>query len=178
MPVTEIDAATLRSWLEAGSAVIIDVREPDEHAAERIPGSRLLPLSRFDPAQVPPSDGIKVVLHCRTGRRSADAAARLLASGRAEAIHLRGGIEAWKAANYPVERAAAKLPLPIMRQVQIVAGGTVLLGSILAYLISPLFLLLTGFFGAGLLFAGLTGTCGMATMLRYMPWNRAVRQSR
>jgi len=61
--------------------------------------------------------------------------------------------------------------MPIMRQVQVVVGFMVLLSSALAALVSPWFLLLTGFFGAGLLFAGLTGTCGMAALLGRMPWN-------
>ena len=73
------DPAQLQTWLSAGQAVLIDVREPDEHARERIDGARLCPLSTFDPAhvvtQVPP--GKMIVLHCKGGKRSADAAAML-----------------------------------------------------------------------------------------------------
>ncbi len=63
--------------------------------------------------------------------------------------------------------------IPIMRQVQIIVGATVLLAVVLGVLISPWILVVAGLMGAGLLFAGLTGTCGMATVLRYMPWNRS-----
>jgi hypothetical protein len=66
-----------------------------------------------------------------------------------------------------------RVPVSIIRQVQLVVGTLVLGTSILAALVSPWFLLLTGFFGAGLVFAGATGTCGMASMLAAMPWNRA-----
>jgi hypothetical protein len=122
-----------------------------------------------------PNGSAKVVLHCKSGRRSADAAGRLVASGRpAGGVYsLKGGIQGWRAAGMKVEEA--RVPISIMRQVQITAGTTVLVGSILAWLVSPWFLLLTGFFGAGLLFAGASGTCGMATMLAYMPWNKVFR---
>ena len=62
-----------------------------------------------------------------------------------------------------------------MRQVQIVAGSLVLLGVVLGTTVSPLFLLLSGFVGAGLVFAGLSGWCGMAQLLALAPWNRVGR---
>lgn len=170
--IREIDAPTLKSWIDSGQAVVVDVREADEHARERIAGSRLMPLSGLDPGEVPRSNGQKVVLHCRGGRRSADAAARLVNAGHPEAIHLKGGLEAWKAAGFPVE-VNRKVPISLMRQVQIVVGTLVLATVILGVTVSPWFLALTGFFGAGLLFAGLSGTCGMAAVLSLMPWNRA-----
>ena len=83
-------------------AVIIDVREVDEHAAERIEGAILNPLSRFDPALVPEADHI--VLQCRSGKRSMDAAARLANAGRTELYNLHGGIIAWQEAGLPVAR--------------------------------------------------------------------------
>lgn len=175
MPLREIDAPTLKKLLDQGRATVIDVREPDEAARERIAGSRLNPLTRFNPAEVPPDNGKTVVLHCKAGRRSAEAAAQLMATGRAEVTHLKGGLDAWKAAGFPVE-ANLKAPIPIMRQVQLVVGITVLAGSFLAWLVSPWFLVLTGFFGAGLLIAGATGTCGLAAMLGLMPWNQGLKR--
>lgn len=172
--IAEVDARTLRTWLDRKEAVLIDVREPDEHAREHIEGSRLVALSRFDPSAVPASNGTRVVVHCKSGRRAAEACGRLMATGRRDVLSLAGGIEGWKAAGLPVE-ANARLPISIMRQVQIVVGAGVVAGSILAAAVSPWFLLLTGFFGAGLIFAGSTGTCGMAAMLGAMPWNRAFR---
>lgn len=166
--VTEIDARTAKQWLDAGDAALVDVREPDEHARERIPGSKLDPLSRFDPAAVPSVR--RVILHCKGGVRSMEAARRLAASGR-DVATLTGGIEAWKAAGLPTEKNL-KAPIPIMRQVQIVVGTLVLATSILGVTVSPWFLALTGFFGAGLVFAGVSGVCGMAAVLARMPWNR------
>lgn len=173
--IRELDPAALKRLIDEGRAIVVDVREPDEHAAERIAGAMLNPLSRFDPGAVPASsEGREVVLHCRGGRRSAEAAARLIAAGHARVTHLKGGLEAWKAAGQPVERAAGRVPISIMRQVQIVVGSMVLLSSVLAWLVSPWFLVLTGFFGAGLLFAGASGTCGLALVLSRMPWNRVL----
>lgn len=170
--VREIDAATVKQWLSGGAAVLVDVREPDEHARESIAGSRLAPLSRLDPTAFPPQGAAKLVVHCKGGVRSAQAAARLVAARGTDVYSLRGGIDAWKAAGLPtqVNRSA---PLPIMRQVQIVAGSFVLVGTILAATVSPWFLVITGFFGAGLVFAGTTGLCGMASLLAHMPWNRS-----
>ena len=85
---------------------------------------------------------------------------------------LQGGIDAWKKAGLPVtvDRTA---PIPVMRQVQIAAGGLVVLGAVLGATVAPAFYLLSGFVGAGLVFAGTTGFCGMARILEMMPWNRA-----
>jgi rhodanese-related sulfurtransferase len=167
----EIDAPTLKSWLEAGRCVLVDVRETDEHAHERIAGAASRPLSKFDPAALPAADGRTVVLHCASGARSTKAAQLLLQQGAAEAILLKGGIAAWKQAGLPVE--AGKGPLPIMRQVQIVAGSLALLGVVLGFAVHPGFFVLSGAVGAGLLQAGLTGNCMMANLLMKLPYNRA-----
>ena len=89
-----------------------------------------------------------------------------------QAYQLEGGLQAWKRAGLPVI-ADRKAPLPIMRQVQIVAGSLVLLGIVLAVLVSPWFMALSAFVGAGLIVAGITGFCGMANLLLHMPWNRS-----
>jgi rhodanese-related sulfurtransferase len=171
----EIDAASLKALLDARRAVVVDVRESDEHAKERIAGSVLIPLSRFDPARVPmDSDETCVVLHCKSGRRSAEAAGRLLSGGRRSVVHLKGGIEGWKAAGQRVE-GNARAPISIMRQVQITVGVLLLAATALAGLVSPWFLVVTGALGAGLTFAGATGFCGLAMVLGAMPWNRSLR---
>ncbi len=168
----EIDALTLKQWLDQGRVKLIDVREPAEHAEERIPGAINMPLSTFDPSRVPLSTPEQpVVLHCRMGSRSMRASCQLLDQGWPEVIHLKGGIEAWKAAKLPVTRSA-NAPISLMRQVQIAAGSLVLLGTILGAWVHPAWLLLSGFVGAGLVFAGITNTCGMALLLARMPWNR------
>jgi rhodanese-related sulfurtransferase len=171
--IREVDAAALRVWLDRGDAVQVDVREPGEHAAERIEGSVLVPLSGFDPRAVPGSDGRKLVLYCRSGNRSGQAGRQLLRAGFAEVHHLRGGLLAWREAGCPVEASASGSRLPdLLRQVQMTAGSLVLLGTVLGAVVSPWFLLLSGGVGAGLFYAGATGTCGMAMLLARMPWNR------
>jgi rhodanese-related sulfurtransferase len=169
--VQDVNAATLKGWLERGEAILVDVREPAEHAGERIPAAHLAPLSTFAPAQVPVEPGKKLVLHCALGQRSTQAGHQLLAAGFAEVYNLQGGIQAWKDAGYTVERSQ-QAPLSLQRQVQIVAGSLVLLGTILGAVVSPWFLVLSGFVGAGLIFAGLTNTCGMAMLLAKLPYNQ------
>ncbi len=166
-----VDPGTLKSWLDERSAVVVDVREADEHAAERIAGARPVPLSRFDPTAVPAGDGPRVVLCCRSGKRAAEAAGHLVRAGRSDVWLLEGGLEAWKAAGLPVEFGRGP-HISILRQVQITAGGLVVAGTILGATVSPWFLLLSGGVGAGLMFAGISGTCGLASVLARMPWNR------
>jgi rhodanese-related sulfurtransferase len=167
-----VDPGTLQAWLEKGEAMLIDVREPDEHARERIAGTRLAPLSRFDPEGLAAEPGKILVFHCNSGNRTTQAAGRLLRAGEREVYQLAGGLQAWKRAGLPVI-GDRKAPLPIMRQVQNAAGSLVLLGIVLAVLVSPWFMALSAFVGAGLIIAGITGFCGMANLLMHMPWNRS-----
>jgi len=98
-----IEPDVIRGWLDAGEAVLIDVRETDEYAAEHIPGALLNPLSVFDPARIPDLQGKKLVIHCRSGQRCGSATAKLLADGyKGEINRMRGGIIAWKASGCPV----------------------------------------------------------------------------
>lgn len=168
--VREIDAATVKSWLDRGDCVLIDVREAGEHARERIAGAKLVPLSSFDPATLKDHGGRRLVVHCLSGSRSAKAQARLADAG-IEAVNLTGGIEAWKAAGLPV-RIDTSAPLPIMRQVQMVAGSLVVAGAALGVWVHPGFHALSAFVGAGLVFAGASGWCGMASLLALLPYNK------
>jgi len=152
-------------------AVLVDVREADEHARERIPGARHHALSRLDaehPAR--PGDDI-LIFHCRSGARTQANAPRLAAPGECETYILEGGLDAWKKAGLPVA-VDRRQPIELMRQVQIAAGSLVLAGVVLGWLVAPGFYLLSGFVGAGLTMAGITGFCGMAKLLAVMPWNR------
>ncbi len=176
MNLHTIRPETLRQRLADGTARVVDVREPDEFARSRIAGSELAPLSRFDPAQRTGDDSSDVVLCCRTGRRSAEAAKRILDAGATEVTHLEGGVAAWQAAGLPLTSTQGA-PISLMRQVQIVAGSMILLATLLTIWVSPWFLLLCGATGAGLLFAGLTDTCAMARLLDRMPWNRAIGEA-
>lgn len=152
-------------------AVLVDVRDPDEHAREQIPGSVLMPLSAWDEGEF---SGGPVIFHCRSGARTLGAADRLARKAAAcEAFIVEGGLEAWKAAGLPV-RTDRKQPLEMMRQVQIGAGAMAAVGTLLGLLVSPWFLALPLFVGGGLITAGLTGWCGLTHALARAPWNRGV----
>lgn len=158
--------------LVRSGAVLVDIREADEHAREHIAGARHHALSRIDES-TPIRDGDDVVIfHCRSGARTKGNAVRLAAAGPGcETYILDGGLDAWKKAGLPVALDRNQ-PIDIMRQVQITAGSLVLLGVILGTLVSSEFYVLSGFVGAGLVFAGASGFCGMARLLGVMPWNR------
>ncbi len=153
--------------LMAGGARLIDIRSPDEFARARIPGSENRPIDAIGRV----GDAPAVVYHCRSGMRTAANAELLAAASDCPAYLLEGGLDAWRTAGLPVAENR-KAPLEIMRQVQITAGALVVLGVVLGCLFSPLFLGLSAFVGAGLMFAGTTGWCGMAKLLAAMPWNR------
>jgi hypothetical protein len=91
-------------------------------------------------------------------------------------IQLRGGIPSWKNAGYGIEKSQ-NAPISLFRQVQIVAGSLVVVGTVLGALVSPVFLLLSGFVGAGLVFAGITNTCAMGMLLAKLPYNQQSKQS-
>ncbi|MDH3701664.1 MAG: rhodanese-like domain-containing protein [Alphaproteobacteria bacterium] len=167
----EIDAGTLKSWLDGDKAVVIDIREPDEYVREHIPESRLVPLSAFDSEDFAHDRDKIGVFHCSSGNRTCEAASRILSTGFKEVYQLQGGLQAWKQAGFPVN-FNRKAPISIMRQVQITAGSMVVLGVLLGVLVSPWFVALSAFVGAGLMFAGISGTCALASALSLMPWNR------
>ena len=167
MSLQTIDAATARRLVAEG-AVLVDVRESDERAREHIPGTRHAPLSALKPVEAPGAKA--VIFHCRSGARTGAEAAGC------EAYLLEGGLDAWKRAGLPVS-TDRKQPIEIMRQVQIVAGSLVVLGVVLGLLVAPSFFALSAFVGAGLVFAGSTGWCGMAKLLAVMPWNRVTRKA-
>ncbi len=155
-------------------AVLIDVRDADEHAREHIPGARHHALSSLD-AETPvrPGDDI-LVFHCRSGMRTSGNAGRLAAAAQnREAYILEGGLDAWKKAGLPVT-LDRRQPIEIMRQVQIAAGTLVVIGIVLGAFIAPGFYAISAFVGSGLVFAGVSGFCGMARLLAAMPWNRRV----
>lgn len=174
MPIKTVDAATLKRWMESGEAVVVDVREPAEHAAEKIPGATLTPLGMVSKSSLPVCEGKKLVIHCRSGKRSTSACEKLLAEDpNLEIYNLEGGISAWGAMGHQIAQSG-KFFLPLDRQVQLTIGLMLIAGSILGYLFSPAWFFLTGFIGAGLAIAGLTGFCGLAMLIAKMPWNQRV----
>lgn len=171
MSVTPLSAEQAAIRVDAGLAVIVDIREADEFARSHIRGSRSLPISKG--TGVEDIGGKSVIFTCRSGARTAAHCGRLAESLEADAYMIDGGLDAWRKAGLPVEidRGA---PLELMRQVQIAAGSLVLIGVILGWFVAPAFFALAAFVGAGLTFAGATGFCGMARLLASMPWNRRV----
>lgn len=169
--ITPAEAARL---MREQGAMLVDVREPDEHARARIPGATNLPLSRLHEAELAVQQGKPVLFHCRSGARTAGHAASLAEKAEGcQAFIVQGGLDAWKAAGLPVAEDRRQ-PLELMRQVQIAAGGMALIGFLLGVLVHPAFHILSGFVGAGLIMAGTTGFCPMARALKAMPWNRAL----
>ncbi len=157
--------------------VVVDVREADEFLSERVRDSIHVALSDFPrvaPALLKHFKEREVVLLCQSGTRSGMALklAQTWKSGARLSSH-PGGLQAWKEEGLPgLELGEREVSLPLMRQVQLGAGGLVLLSLGLASLISWKFLALAAFVGTGLMVAGSTGFCGMAILLDRMPWNR------
>lgn len=170
MSLKTISPAEARRLVDEG-AVLVDIRDSDEHAREHIPGARHLPLSEIKPGRPELENPRAVIYHCRSGARTMANAETLSSAAQCEAFVVEGGLDAWRQAGLPV-KVDLRQPIPLMRQVQIGAGSLALLGVVLGYLVSPWLFLLSGFVGAGLLQAGVTGWCGMATLLQRMPWNR------
>ena len=160
MTLPSIDAAQAKRLIDEG-AILVDIREADERAREHVQGSHHNALSRL--SAIDSAKSKAVVFHCRSGARTAANAGRLAQAAGCDAYLLQGGIEAWKKAGLPVT-TDTRQPIEIMRQVQITGVW-----------VAPAFLGLSAFVGAGLMFAGISGWCGMAKLLALMPWNRATR---
>jgi rhodanese-related sulfurtransferase len=154
----------------AGGCLLVDVREYSEYEAERAPGAILAPLSALDEGLGALDPARPVYLVCQSGARAARAAERLAARGFKDVRVIEGGMRGWAAAGLPVERGAGRV-WSLERQVRFAAGLLVLAGVLLS-LVSPWLVLLAGFVGAGLAFSAVTDTCGMASVLARMPWNR------
>lgn len=148
-----------------------DVRTPVEYREVHAVPARSVPLDRLDVETVKRSHpaGEPLYVICRSGNRGRQACERLRAAG-VEAVNVEGGTLAWREAGLPLVHGRKAMSLE--RQVRIAAGSLVLLGVGLGLLIHPAFLGLAAFVGAGLVFAGVTDTCGMGLLLARMPWNQ------
>ena len=103
-PFFALDAGETKTLLDAGSIILVDVREPHEFAQGHIAGSVNLPLSRFDPDDVPTDERKRVVFSCGVGMRSFKALELASAAGLSVDTHFGGGLKGWIAAGFPVER--------------------------------------------------------------------------
>lgn len=169
MTLTTIEPVHASALIKSG-ALLIDIREADEHAREKISRARNIPLSGLTASEFNPA-GKTVIFHCKGGNRTQVNATLLREKGGDKALILAGGIDAWKAAGLVTDKNT-KQPIAIMRQVQIAAGALALLGAVLGAAVNPAFYVLSGAVGLGLMFSGITGSCAMAHALRMMPWNQ------
>jgi rhodanese-related sulfurtransferase len=169
MSLQSITPQQAKQLIDAG-AMLVDIRDADEYAREHIPQAVLRPVSTLGKSSLDNGGATQVIFHCRSGGRTGAHLQRLAEAAPCEAFVLAGGLDAWKKAGLPVQ-TDRRQPLELMRQVQITAGSAVLLGVLLGAAVSPLFYVLSAFVGAGLIFAGATGTCGLARALQLMPWN-------
>ncbi len=170
--IKEISAAQLKQLLDQDKAILVDVRQPGEHATECIEGACLIPLDILDLEKLP-KENKTIVVHCKSGRRSENACKKLLeANPNLDIYTLAGGIEGWKQAGLKVKSSGTKsCSIPIERQVLLTAGTLVVFGMAFGFFINQWFYLLSTFVGCGLMFAGISGWCGMAMLLAKMPWN-------
>jgi len=172
IPATISAADAAKFVAEGGASSVIDVRTGAEFDAEHIPGARLIPVdqiaARADEVRAVPAPRL---LLCRSGSRATTAQKALEKLHVAGLSIVEGGISAYAAAGGVTVKGRKRMS--IERQVRIGAGTFVLAGVLLGVFVNPLFLILSGFVGAGLIFAGITDWCGMGILLGKMPWNKA-----
>jgi rhodanese-related sulfurtransferase len=157
---------------------LIDVRTPAEFRAVHLEAARNVPLDSLDPAalirEVATSGNDPLYLICASGTRGRQACEQLVMAGANNVMNVEGGTIACVKVGLPVIRGQKRVSLE--RQVRMTGGSLVLVGTLLG-LVHPAFLVVPGFIGAGLLFSGITDTCGMAVILARMPWNRCASTS-
>lgn len=170
--MTSLSVKEAYNRLSDDNTVLIDVRTPAEFRGIHAESAVNLPLDNVSPDAVKGLIGTEktVLIICQGGKRSLAACGKLSGGGFDNLINVEGGTSAWEEAGLPV--VEGKAAISIERQVRIAAGTLVFIGVLLGAFLSPLWLILPGFIGAGLTFAGITDTCGMGMMLAKMPWNR------
>jgi glyoxylase-like metal-dependent hydrolase (beta-lactamase superfamily II)/rhodanese-related sulfurtransferase len=172
-PLRSVSAQQLAVLAGSGKLHILDVRTPGEFASLRIAGSVNVPFERLDPAALLARFGADTPLYCvcQTGTRSQLAADRLRAAGFTNVVHVDGGTNAWTSAHLPLLRGERSV-ISLERQVRIAAGLISVLGIIAGALIHPAGYVVSALVGAGLVYAGVTNTCGMSMVLARLPWNQ------
>ena len=163
-----ISVHDLHAMIEAQpNTHFIDVRTASEFRNEHINAFKNVPLHTIKSDSFKNQDHLVII--CQRGNRSQKACA-LLKETTSNLTHVAGGVSEW-ATHYTTVKKESH-GVSIMRQVQIIVGLFVLIGAILAQKVSPNFIWLSAFFGAGLLFAGVTNTCALGSILTRMPWNK------
>jgi rhodanese-related sulfurtransferase len=173
--ITTISVGKLAELCGSGKKIdLIDVRTPVEYREVHLEAARNVPLNALDPvALMQTRIGLSndpLYFICRSGGRGQQACEQLLMAGFSNVVNVEGGTTACVESGLPVVRGRKAISLE--RQVRIAAGSLVLLGAALSWFVHPAFLGLSAFVGAGLVFAGITDTCGMGMVLARMPWNQ------
>jgi rhodanese-related sulfurtransferase len=175
MTVATVSAGRLADLCRSGKKIdLIDVRTATEYREVHVEAARNVPLDQLDPAKLiegrNSAANEPMYFICRSGGRGQQACEKLLKAGFSNIVNVEGGTMACVEAGLPVVRG--KKAISLERQVRIAAGSLVLLGAALSWFVHPAFLGLSAFVGAGLVFAGITDTCGMGMALARMPWNQ------
>lgn len=174
MTTNTISPQNLAEIISSGTKVeLIDVRTPVEYREVHVSFARNVPLDQLDAAAMAAGDsspGQPLYVICRSGSRGQQACMKLQAAGATDVVNVEGGTMAWEKAGLPVVRG--KKSISLERQVRIAAGILVLTGAILGAFVSPWWIGLSAFVGAGLTFAGITDTCAMGMLIARMPWNQ------
>ena len=173
--VSTLSPRKLEELCKEGKKIdLIDVRTPVEFREVHVEIAQNVPLDRLDPAAVMKTrqacaDEPLYVL-CRSSSRGQQACEKFRVAGFPNVVNVEGGTMACVEAGLPIVRG--KKAISLERQVRIAAGSLVLLGALLGWLVHPALVGLSAFVGAGLVFAGITDTCGMGMILARMPWNQ------
>ena len=174
-----ISGQQLQQLAASGVAVdVIDVRTPVEFREVHCTHARNVPLDLLDPTSVmaehsDPEQPLYVI--CWSGARARKACSSFVEAGFSNVVNVEGGTQAWDTAGLPVVRG--KRAVSLERQVRIAAGSLVLTGSVVGYFGPDYWIGLAAFVGAGLVFSGITDTCGMGLLLARMPWNQVTEAS-
>ncbi|MEM9252486.1 MAG: rhodanese-like domain-containing protein [Planctomycetota bacterium] len=174
--MTTIDVRSFQALLGPGEPIdVVDVRTPAEFREVHVAAARSVPLDGLSAEAVRSGRHADATgptyLLCKAGGRAKQAAERLNGQdGSLETVVVEGGTDACVAAGLDVERG--KETMSLERQVRVAAGTLVAVGVALGVFVTPWALILPAFVGCGLVFAGITNTCGMGMLLARMPWNR------
>ena len=174
MTMTAINPQAFAELCKEGKKIdLIDVRTPVEFREVHVEMARNVPLDQLDPTALMQarngSANEPLYVICKSGGRGQQACEKFLKAGFSNVINVQGGTMACVEAGLPVVRG--KKAISLERQVRIAAGALVLLGAVLGWFVHSAFIGLSAFVGAGLVFAGITDTCGMGMILARMPWN-------
>ena len=174
----KVTAATVQDRMRGSErAHLIDVRSPAEYADGHAAGAVSMPMDKLDRMWVrarlgeDAGNGEPLHLICASGLRAQQAADKLKGQGLANLVLVDGGTEAWARQRLPMQRPGGVMPME--RQTQIAVGVLILVLLTKGMLLHPLFYALTGLLGIGLIVAGVTARCGLASVLARMPWNRS-----